>query len=172
MIGKDGRLTPQSLKADPMNLTSPGDFWFLDTRVSVRISFETGADKISLLEHWAPHGDSPPLHLHRNEDEVFHILQGELRFRVADQEMRATAGQSLLAPKDIPHTYRIESSEGARWLTITRGEDFERFVRAFSRPAERPGLPERSGPPTPEQANALASASRRYGIEIVGPPLA
>jgi quercetin dioxygenase-like cupin family protein len=149
----------------------PEHLWFLDTRVIVRIRHADGADGLSVLEHHACHGDSPPLHVHRDEDEVFHILEGELRFRVGDKDIRATAGESLLAPKGVPHTYRVECSGGARWLTIVRGGDFEGFVRAFSRPAERNGLPNPSGPPSPEQAEALARACLRHGIELVGPPL-
>ncbi|WP_407666731.1 hypothetical protein [Microvirga roseola] len=53
----------------------------------------------------------------------------------------------------------------ARMLTITRGE-FESFIRAFGRPAERDGLPDPSGPPKPEQAEALARACRQFGIEL------
>lgn len=145
--------------------------WFLNTHVTVRIRHTDGGDGISLLEHHAPHGDSPPLHVHDNEDEVFHILEGELRFRIGGEEVRAAAGDSLLAPKRVPHSYRVESAGGARWLTIMSGGDFERFVRAFSRPAERSGLPDPSGPPTPEQAEAMAHACRQHGIELVGPPL-
>ena len=152
-------------------LARPQHLWFLNTRVTIRVSYTDGADGISVLEHWAPHGDSPPLHVHAHEDEVFHILEGEFRFRVGDRDLCARAGETLLGPKGVPHTYRVESSEGGRMLTITRGRDFERFVRAFSRPAERDGLPEPSGPPSPEQAQALASACREYGIELVGPPL-
>jgi hypothetical protein len=55
-------------------------------------------------------------------------------------------------------------------LTVTRGR-FEDFVRAFGRPAETAGMPDPSGPPTPEQAEALALAGLRFGIELVGPPL-
>jgi len=145
--------------------------WFMNTRVTVRLRHTDGADGISVLEHHAPHGDSPPLHVHHNEDEIFHILEGEVRFRVGDADVRAAAGETLLAPKRIPHSYRVESRQGARWLTIMKGREFEDFVRAFSRPAERPGLPDPSGPPTPEQAEALAQACRRHGIELVGPPL-
>src|SRR3954463_3980981 len=61
--------------------------------------------------------------------------------------------------------------KGAHFLTITCGREFERFVRAYGRPAERDGLPEPSGPPTPEQAEALTQAARQFGIELVGPPL-
>ena len=146
-------------------------FWFLDTRVIVRISFEDGWDRISALEHQAPHGDSPPLHVHRNEDEVFHLLEGEVAFRVDDKHLHGNAGDTFLAPKSIPHTYRVLSAGGARWLTITTGEEFERFVRALGRPADRDRLPDRSRPPTLEQAQALVAAAARHGIDIVGPPL-
>jgi mannose-6-phosphate isomerase-like protein (cupin superfamily) len=146
--------------------------WFLDTRVAVRVSYEDGTDRISVLEHWAPYGDSPPLHLHIREDEVFHILEGSMRFRIADAECDGVAGQTLIAPKGVPHTYRVESESGARWLTVTTGGDFERLVRAFSRAAERDGLPEPAGaPPSPADAETLAAACRDYGIELLGPPL-
>jgi len=80
-------------------------------------------------------------------------------------------GETILGAKGVPHTYRVESREGARWLVITRRGDFERFVRALSRPAERSELPADQGPPTPEQIDALAAAAREHGIELVGPPL-
>lgn len=123
-------------------------------------------------EHHGPHGFSPPLHTHRNEDEVFHVLEGEFRFLIGGNHLSAGPGQTVIAPKGTPHTCRVDSSAGARWLTVTVGEDFERFVRSVGRPAERDGLLDPSGPPMPEQTQALASACLRHGIEIVGPPLA
>jgi hypothetical protein len=71
----------------------------------------------------------------------------------------------------VRHTYRVESSAGGRFLTVTRGSDFERFIRAFGRPAERIELPPQSGPPTPEAAANLATIAATYGIELCGPPL-
>jgi quercetin dioxygenase-like cupin family protein len=154
----------------PLAATSTEQLWFLNTLHTIRVRHDEGEDGISVLELLAPHGDSPPLHLHQTEDEIFHVLEGELRVR-ADTEMTIGAGETILAPKGVPHTYRVESREGARWLVITRRGDFERFVHAISRPAERPELPAAQGPPTPEQANALAAAAREHGIELVGPPL-
>jgi quercetin dioxygenase-like cupin family protein len=145
--------------------------WFLDTEVTIRVSHLDGGDGISVLEHRAPFGNSAPLHIHRNEDEIFHILEGEMLFRVADRDVRAGTGDTLLAPKGTPHTYRVDSADGARWLTIMRGGDFEGFVRSCGRPAERSGLPDPSGPPTPEQVEALAAECIRHGIELIGPPL-
>ena len=130
-----------------------------------------GEDGISVLEHRAPYGSSAPLHLHRSEDEIFHVLEGEFRVKVRDQEHRLGPGDILLAPKGVPHTYRVESLKGGRCLTITVGGDFERFVRAVSRPAERSELPEPAGPLSAEAVEALRATAAKYGIEIVGPPL-
>jgi quercetin dioxygenase-like cupin family protein len=145
--------------------------WFLNTLVTVHVRHDQGEDGISVLERLAPYGDSPPLHVHRTEDELFHVLEGELRLRADDADIRIGPGESILAPKGVPHTYRVESPAGARWLVITKGGNFEHFVRALSRRAEQPGLPTTQGPPTPEQADALAGAARQHGIEFVGPPL-
>jgi quercetin dioxygenase-like cupin family protein len=145
--------------------------WFFNTLHTVQVPHDQGQDGISVLESLAPYGDSPPLHIHRTEDEAFHVLEGELRLRVDDAEIRIGGGESILAPKGVAHTYRVESPDGARWLVITRRGDFERFVRSLSRPAEKPTLPAPQGPPTREQADALAGAARRHGIELVGPPL-
>ena len=155
----------------PLAATSAQQLWFLNTLAIVRVRHDEGGDGISVLERLAPHGDSPPLHVHQTEDEIFHVLEGQLRVRAGDTEVRIGAGETILGPKGVPHTYRVVSHEGARWLVITRCGDFERFVHALSRPAEQPELPTPQGPPTPEQANALAAAARKHGIEFVGPPL-
>jgi mannose-6-phosphate isomerase-like protein (cupin superfamily) len=76
------------------------------------------AVECSVLEHAARRGDSPPLHLHVNEDEIFHILEGDFRFQIGTEERNGQAGDTVLAPKGIPHTYRVESNTG-RWLTVT-----------------------------------------------------
>jgi mannose-6-phosphate isomerase-like protein (cupin superfamily) len=155
----------------PLAATSTEQLWFLNTLVTVRVRHDGAEDGISVLERHASHGDSPPLHVHQTEDEIFHLLEGELRVRAGDTEVRIGAGETILGPKGVPHTYRVESREGARWLVITRRGDFERFVRALSRPAKRPELPPGQGPPMTEQADALAAAAREHGIEFVGPPL-
>lgn len=145
------------------------DLWFLNTLVSIRVPHEEGADGVSVLESRAPRGDSPPLHVHE-EDEIFHVLEGEMVIRVGSADHHARAGQTMLAPKGVPHTYRVESDE-ARWLVVTARGDFERFVRSFSRPAVRSELPEQAGPPSPQEQEALASEAGKHGIRLVGPPL-
>lgn len=145
-------------------------FWFLDTLVTFAVAHDDGSDGVSVIESVAPRGDSPPYHVHRTEDEVFHLLEGELVLLVDGETRRVQAGETCLAPKGVPHTYRV-MSEQARWLLVTTRGDFERFVRELARPATTPTLPTPSGPPTPEQARTLAEAGLRHGIELLGPPL-
>jgi quercetin dioxygenase-like cupin family protein len=149
---------------------APEYVWFLDTLVCVRLSHRDGVDGISVLEHAARRGDSPPLHVHVNEDEIFHILDGDFRFQIGNEERTGQAGDTVLAPKGVPHTYRVESNNG-RWLTVTAHHQFEEFVRAMSRKAETKELPPSGGPPSRDAIEALTAMAKSFGIDIVGPPL-
>jgi len=145
--------------------------WFGNTLVSIVVPSATGTDQLCAIEHWMPFGDSAPMHVHRNEDEMFHIVSGTLRFSVGGETLTAMAGETVLAPKGVPHSYRVESPEGAHVMTITRGSDFETMVRAAARPAMFTDLPAPSAP-TPEMIAQLGALCAANNIDIVGPPLA
>jgi quercetin dioxygenase-like cupin family protein len=142
--------------------------WFLGAAVRVLASCDEG-DGVSVIESAAREGDSPPLHVHTTEDEVFHVLDGELRLSVGGEELTLAAGEAARAPRGVPHTYRVESPR-ARWLVTTARGDFERFVRSLARPAESDDLPPLQ-PPTSEQVEHVAATAAAHGIELVGPPL-
>jgi mannose-6-phosphate isomerase-like protein (cupin superfamily) len=145
--------------------------WFLDALATFHVAHGDSQDGISLFEAAAPYGMSPPLHVHHTEDEAFYVLEGELRIQAGEAEFRLRPGQAALGPVGVPHTYRVESRQGARWLNITTRGHFESFARALSRPAERDELPPPQGKLTPRQLQLLAAAGRPYGIDLVGPPL-
>ena len=148
----------------------PPHLWFGNTRVAIRIASADGADGISVIEHWMPWGEAPPLHVHRNEDEIFHVLAGRMLFRVGGRTFEAGPGETVLAPKGVPHHFRVESPEGARCLTVTRGADFETMVRAVSRAAAGDGLPPQAVPDA-ETIGALTRACAANGIDVIGAPL-
>jgi mannose-6-phosphate isomerase-like protein (cupin superfamily) len=145
--------------------------WFLNTRVQFLKTSASGPDGLCVQEHRMAFGDSPPLHVHEREDEIFHILEGRVRFKVGDQEIVASAGESLVAPKRTPHSFRVESAAGARFLVMSVGPDFEALVRGYSRPAQADGLPP-FAEPTPAQQAELAQLAHANRIEILGPPMA
>jgi mannose-6-phosphate isomerase-like protein (cupin superfamily) len=145
--------------------------WFLNSLVKVRRSSSDGPDGVAILEIHAPYGDSPPTHVHHDDDEIFHLIEGRMRFRVGDKEFVLEAGHSAVAPKGIPHTFRVESAEGARVLNITVGPNFENFVREMGRPAASNALPPPSKP-SPELIERLTRTGRKHHADIIGPPLA
>lgn len=144
--------------------------WFLGTAIRILVSATEGSDEVCVVEHQLPEGDTPPVHIHRNEDEILLVLEGRLRLEVDGRTTYLERGQAALAPKGVPHSFRVESS-GARLISITRGRDFETMLLAASHPSSAPGLPPRAAP-SPEAIAALTESCGRNHIEIVGPGLA
>ena len=142
--------------------------WFIHDLVVVHVTGDETDGHLGVVESLGPPGDMPPLHVHRVEDEVFYVLDGALELHVAGRPpARLEAGESLLAPRDVPHTYRVVSEGPARWLVLSVPASFERFVLAASDPAETQTLP----PPDLEpDMDRMMRAAAEAGIEILGPP--
>lgn len=144
--------------------------WFLNTLVRIHISCDDGSDHISYIEHIVRQGESPPLHIHEREDEIFHLLEGEFKFRLRDDEFTCGPGEVVFIPKGAPHTFLSLSPAGGRFFSVTTGEDFERFMRGLWRAAERAELPP-PGASTPEAIEMLGKAAAANHMPVVGPPL-
>ncbi|MFC5650640.1 cupin domain-containing protein [Paenibacillus solisilvae] len=59
-----------------------------------------------------------PLHLHHDDDEAWYILEGTLGFQIGDEQIEASAGDALTAPRGTPHTYWNPRADEARYLII------------------------------------------------------
>jgi quercetin dioxygenase-like cupin family protein len=140
--------------------------WFIHNLATVKLTGAETGGAFSLVEMVAAQGDMPPLHVHHTDDETFLLLDGTVTMFVGDSVETVEAGSVVLAPRGVPHVYRVDSP-AARWLVISSPPAFPEFVLEASVPAEADTLPD--GPPsfTPEQLGEIAS---RYGIEILGPP--
>jgi mannose-6-phosphate isomerase-like protein (cupin superfamily) len=66
-----------------------------------------------VVREWTDSGPSY-LHIHRSDDEAWHVLEGSLRFRFPDREVDAPAGTTVFVPAGSPHTYRV--TEPGRYL--------------------------------------------------------
>ncbi len=51
-------------------------------------------------------GQEHALHAHAGQDKVYHVLEGEGRFLLADRELEMKAGDLLVAPENVPHGVR------------------------------------------------------------------
>ncbi len=141
--------------------------WFLGALGTIKAAAETTDGRVAVLEFLWPQGGGSPLHVHRNEDEWFYVIEGELTLWVGGDVVVAPAGSFVYGPRDVPHTFLVTSTE-ARFLMVTEPAPFADFVRAMSEPAQALMLPPASvQPPDPERMTAVAA---EYGIEILGPP--
>lgn len=50
-------------------------------------------------------GEGPNRHVHPY-DEVFHILQGRAQFTVGEETFEASAGDLIVGPANVPHSYK------------------------------------------------------------------
>jgi uncharacterized cupin superfamily protein len=66
-----------------------------------------------VVREWTDSGPSY-MHVHRSDDEAWHVLAGSLRFRFPDREVDAPAGTTVFVPAGVPHTYRV--TEPSRYL--------------------------------------------------------
>ncbi len=137
--------------------------WFIHNLADVLVA----SDSYGLIEMHAASGDQPPLHVHRDEDEGFYVLEGEVCLWAGEERILLRPGQFANAPAGVPHTYRVVSEEKARFLVTSPTGDFVRFVLAFGEPAERRELPTPTGPPDAERLGRLAA---EHGIDLLGPP--
>lgn len=154
-----------------MTDVTTGFRWFFANLVEVKLSQDATGGHMSIVGFAGPPGDMPPLHLHRTDDEAWYVLEGEMSFFVGgEQPIRVKAGGLAFGPKGVPHTYRVESGEQACWLAICTPGDFERFVVAASRPAERAELPPMTEPPSEAEIVAVTVLAAEHGVELLGPP--
>ena len=86
-------------------------------------------------------GGEPPLHVHRNEDEFFLVLEGQLKVLRGHEELSLKAGQSAFLPRNVAHTFKIVSPQARFLNTITPG-GFEQFFRDMGQPLNLDGTVE------------------------------
>jgi quercetin dioxygenase-like cupin family protein len=122
-------------------------------------SSETGGS-LFVFEHADMGAGGPPRHLHYEQDEWFYAIKGEFAFEVGDERFMLRAGDSLFAPRLVPHAWaRIGDDPGTLLLAVQPAGSLEAFFMENC---------EMDRPPTPEEAERSFAA---HGMEVVGPPL-
>jgi glyoxylase I family protein len=115
-------------------------WWFLDTLVVLRNP--AGSPRFPLVtELIVPPGGSPPRHVHRDLNDAFFLLEGEVVLSVGNETVVARPGAYAVVPVGSDHTFRVTSSTPARMLQIHDDDSFVRMVQAGRLPATEHRLP-------------------------------
>src|SRR5262245_22554966 len=106
-----------------------------------------------LLEASLAAGIGVPRHTHTREDESYYVTAGELEVIVGDQVFVLREGDSLMAPRNIPHELRNSGITTNHYLLVFTPSGFEDFVMATALPA-----PDHAVAPTERQLQGGDSA--------------
>jgi len=97
-----------------------------------------------VIQNWSAQGDThevAPLHVHRADDEAWHVISGALRFRFADDVITAGAGSTVLVPAGVAHTFGNAGPQPSRYLIILPARLDELIAKLHgSEPAEHPAI--------------------------------
>ncbi|MDQ2935005.1 MAG: cupin domain-containing protein [Chloroflexota bacterium] len=149
----------------------PGEgepLWFNGGLGLLKATGAQTAGRFTVMELLAPKGFASPLHIHRDEDEFFVVLSGDVRVRHGEAVIEAGAGSLVYGPRGVAHAFHVDSAE-ARILLFFGPAGVEGFFREGGKPARSRGLP-----PAGEQfldRQALTEIASHYNQEFVGPPL-
>ena len=125
---------------------------FSDAEFTVRVSASSTHGAFTVIEEANPL--DTPLHVHKNEDELWYVLEGEHVIQVGDDEFRVGPGGIVFGPRGVPHAQRRIVPRTGRILEFFSPAGFDGFFRELSEA-------ETSGASMPE---AYARVSEKYGI--------
>lgn len=67
-------------------------------------------------------------HVHREEDDAFYILEGEMTFVLEDEAVPAPPGTFVLVPPGVEHGFRNDGASPVRMLNIHAPAGFDRRI--------------------------------------------
>jgi quercetin dioxygenase-like cupin family protein len=136
-----------------------------------RITFlQTAADTDGELLEFelevAADGHVPGAHVHPEQEERFHVLEGTLRFRLGLRTIIASAGESVIVPAGRVHKFANDGGEAARArVEVVPALNMEELLCTTTELAHE-GKVTRSGMPKPLH---LALFVRRFRREVRAP---
>jgi mannose-6-phosphate isomerase-like protein (cupin superfamily) len=118
------------------------------------------AQDVLILENVFHAKGGPARHLHHDQDEWFYVVEGEFLVEIGQERMLLRPGDSVLAPRRVPHVWAFtgNTARGSILITFTPAGKMEAFFREVTKANAMP-----------PQDPALW---RAHGMELLGPPLA
>jgi quercetin dioxygenase-like cupin family protein len=123
-----------------------------------KVPGEATGGAVAIVEHvLGPRRLGAPLHRHSREDEISHVLEGELTVQQGDRLDTAAVGAMIIKPRGLFHAFWNAGAIPVRFLEVIAPGAFAGYFRELAPllQAERP----------PDLARVAALAGR-YGVEF------
>src|ERR1700682_5957486 len=107
----------------------------------VKESAEDSEETLAFFHLVAPPMSGPPRHVHTREDELFHVLEGELVFELDGERHTVRAGDTVYLRRGVVHAYQNFTKRDARLLIATTPGVFSDFFVELSAATPPGALP-------------------------------
>jgi mannose-6-phosphate isomerase-like protein (cupin superfamily) len=135
-------------------------FLFDDGYFFCKLSAKDTGGELCIYETIKKEKGGPFLHYHHCQDEWFFVRQGEFLFQVGDDRFQLGVGDSIFAPRKVPHAFANIGDEGILMIIYQPAGTMEQFFLDGSRLL--------STNPSPHEWQAFCDL---HGVKNVGPRL-
>ncbi len=96
--------------------------------LTFKVATSDTAGNLFVIEHKGLQpGAGPALHLHYSQEEWFYVMEGEVAFQVGGQRLSLRAGESVLAPRRVAHTFSALGSPAHLLIAFTPACKMEQY---------------------------------------------
>lgn len=126
-----------------------------------KVSAKDTGGAMSVFEALTHKPDRPVKHLHHDQDEWFYVLEGEYEMHVGEERFRLGPGDSVFAPRKVPHVWGcISEKPGKLMVAFQPAGAMEEFFRELPKYVANMASPEE-----------FQKLNRAHGMEVLGPRL-
>lgn len=128
--------------------------------LDIKVSTPDCGGGLFIVEHTDDRKSGPPRHLHHDQEEWFYVAKGKYIVEVGDERFVLGPGDSVLAPRKIPHV----------WAFV--GEGIGKLIIAFQPAGKMESFFNKIAPMTEfPPREEMEKMFRDHGIQLIGPPL-
>lgn len=121
----------------------------------------------AIIEMTVPPNGGPGPHAHKDVQESFYVLEGEVVIRSETQTYTARKGAFVNIPfGGAVHNFKNESAEPARLLCIVTPSGMDEMFKEIGKPLMQGETPPPPSPPTPEMMGRMKQIGEKYAQEF------
>jgi quercetin dioxygenase-like cupin family protein len=160
----NGHITPRNAVGAGFVLgPDDGDaYWWLGSLTLNKVTRASTDGNVDIVDHRVPAGYAPPAHVHRDQDEIFYVIDGDFTVRCGNETWQAGPGSLVFLPRGVPHGFTMPNDAPGRTLLINAPAGFADVISELGESTSQLVLP---GPdvalPSPAHAGEV---SEKHGI--------